>query len=78
MLDVVAFVGAIFFFVASIWLIFALFQTVGDMAVKRGHNPWPWWLLSLSWSPFGSIIVMWLLFKPIDTSKADQFFESDL
>lgn len=76
MFDVVAFVGAIFFFVASIWLIFALFQTVGDMAVKRGHNPWPWWLLCLYWSPFGSIVVLWLFFKPVDTSKAHHDVES--
>lgn len=69
MLEFLTFLGAIFLFVALIWLIFALFQIVGDMAVKRGHNPWPWWLLSLSWSPFGSIIVMWLFFEPIKDSR---------
>ena len=74
MLDVFTFVVAGFFFVASIWLIFALFKIVGDMAIKRGHNPWPWWLLSLSWSPIGSILIMWLFFDIQDVSEdADNY-----
>lgn len=64
MTEIFSLAASALFFALSIWLIFALFQLVGDMAVKRGHNPWPWWLLSLSWSPFGSIIVMWLFFEP--------------
>lgn len=48
--------------VAMIWLIRALFVLVGEMARARGHNPWPWWLLSLAWSPLGAIVVLWLFF----------------
>jgi len=55
--------------IALIWFTCALFALVGDMARDRGHNPWPWWLLSLSWSPIGSIVVMWLFFDPIDVPE---------
>ena len=58
-------------FIGAIWLPYVLFALVGDMARVRGHNPWPWWLLSLSWSPFGSIVVMWLFFNPIEVHQAD-------
>jgi hypothetical protein len=50
-------------FVAFIWLTIALFALVGRMARDRGHSPWPWWLLSVVWSPIGSIVVMWLFFR---------------
>jgi hypothetical protein len=63
-------IAALLLFAAAIWLMYALFALVGDMARDRGHNPWPWWLLSLSWSPIGPIVVMWLFFPPIEVSVA--------
>ena len=45
------------------WLIFAV---VADMAKNRGHSPWPWWIKSVFWSPFGSMIVLWLFFDVVD------------
>ena len=51
--------------VVIIWQVFAL---VWQMAEDRGHNPWGWMFISLCWSPFGSMFVMWLFF-PIP--KAD-------
>ncbi|OBY25226.1 hypothetical protein [Leisingera sp. JC1] len=53
------------FFVWVVWLVFSL---VGDMARARGHNPWPWWLLSIAWSPFASIVILWLFFS-VEESK---------
>jgi hypothetical protein len=55
-------------FVVIISLTIALFALVGRMARDRGHSPWPWWLLSLAWSPIGSIVVMWLFFRPRSVS----------
>ncbi len=46
-----------------VWQVFAL---VGDMARERGHSPWPWWLISFFWSPFGSMFVLWLFFQKLD------------
>lgn len=60
------------FFIGMIWLTYALFVLVGDMARARGHNPWPWWLLSLSWSPIGSIMVMSLFFNPVDVPETHE------
>lgn len=47
---------------AALYLFLGL---VRDMAKERGHNPWPWWLLSLAWSPIPTIIIMWLFFPPL-------------
>ncbi|MCZ4269035.1 hypothetical protein O4H48_14135 [Rhodobacteraceae bacterium G21628-S1] len=44
-------------------IVWALFSLVGEMARDRGHNPWPWWLLSIAWSPIASIIILWLFFS---------------
>jgi hypothetical protein len=44
-------------------IVWALFSLVGEMARDRGHNPWPWWLLSFAWSPIASIIILWLFFS---------------
>ncbi len=41
------------------WLIFAI---VWQMAEDRGHNPWAWIIVSLCWSPFGSMFVLWMFF----------------
>ena len=49
-------------------IVWALFSLVGEMARNRGHNPWPWWLLSIAWSPIASIIVLWLFFS-VEESK---------
>jgi len=49
--------------VIIIWQLFAL---VGDMAEEREHSPWPWWILSVIWSPFGSIIILWMFFDVIE------------
>lgn len=48
-------------------IVWALFSLVGEMARDRGHNPWPWWLLSIAWSPIASIIVLWLFFSVEDS-----------
>ena len=50
------------FIVFAIIIYLSLFVVVGDMAKARGHNPWPWWLLSLVWSVVGSIAILWLFF----------------
>lgn len=42
-----------------IWLVFTI---VWEVAEDRGHNPWAWVLVSLCWSPFGSMFVLWLFF----------------
>ncbi len=52
-------------------LIFLIFSIVGDMAVARGHSPWPWWLLSLAWSPFATMIIMWLFFSVQDEDELE-------
>ncbi|MGB0158585.1 hypothetical protein [Thalassovita mediterranea] len=65
MLDtIVAFLFILIFFYA----VYALFAHIGDMARRRGHSPWPWWIISVLWSPFGSIAILWLFFeiKPSD------------
>jgi len=46
-----------------------LLQTVGDMAKSRGHSPWPWWILFFVWSPFGSIIILWLFFDVLEEDE---------
>ncbi len=51
---------------ALVWVIFSI---VGDMARDRGHSPWPWWIVSLCWSPFGSMIVLWLFFDVVDQGE---------
>ncbi len=53
-------------FVVVTWLIFAV---VGDMAKDRGHSPWPWWIISFFWSPFGSMFVLWLFFDVVETDE---------
>ncbi len=45
-----------------LWILYQLFVIVGDMASARGHNPWPWWLLSLAWSPFAVMFILWVFF----------------
>jgi hypothetical protein len=47
-------------FIGAFWSFFA---TIGSMARDRGQSPWTWWMLSLFWSPFGSIAVMWFFFR---------------
>lgn len=64
--------GSLFGFAAMglvVFLIYQLFALVGDMARARGHDPWAWWLISICWSPFGSIIVMWLFFPRIEEGR---------
>lgn len=53
------------------YLIYALFDLVGMMARDRGHNPWPWWLLSLAWSPFATIAILWVFFPLDDEDDAN-------
>ena len=43
-----------------------LLRTVGDMAEARGHSPWPWWILFFVWSPFGSMIILWMFFDVLE------------
>lgn len=63
MLEVFLAVFGIFF---SLYLIYLIFAVVGDMAKARGHSPWLWWFISLVWSPFGSMFVLWLFFDVQD------------
>ncbi len=51
-----------FFLLFAVVLLLALFWLIGNMARARGHSPWPWWILAVFWSPFGSIIILWLFF----------------
>ncbi len=50
----------------AVLLFWLIFWTVGEMARARGHSPWPWWIISLCWSPFGSMVVLWLFFDVVD------------
>ncbi len=59
MLEIFGTACALLLFLCIIYLIFA---AVGDMARARGHSPWPWWFISLAWSPFGSMFVLWMFF----------------
>jgi hypothetical protein len=61
-IDFIASLAMIAYVIAIIWLIVWLFKTVGEMARRRGHNPWPWWLLSLAWSPFAVMLILWVFF----------------
>ena len=47
------------FVVLCVWF---LFSHIGDMARRREHNPWAWWLLAIFWSPIGSIFILWAFF----------------
>lgn len=62
-------VGLPLFFLAIFFLMgWLLFSHIGDMARRREHNPWGWWFLSVVWSPFGSIFVLWAFFDIKDES----------
>ena len=52
-------------------LIYLFFSIVGDMAVDRGHNPWPWWLLSIAWSPIITMIIMVMFFPVLDDDELE-------
>ena len=41
------------------------------MAVARDHNPWPWWIISVIWSPFASIFILWLFFDKVNDNPGD-------
>ena len=45
-----------------LYVIYLIFAVEGEMARARGHSPWPWWFISLAWSPFGSMFVLWMFF----------------
>ncbi len=66
MLDLLVPLLVLVFAILVIWLIFSV---VGDMAKARGHSPWPWWIISVFWSPFGSMIVLWLFFDVADEDQ---------
>jgi len=51
-----------------LWVAWQVFAIVGEMAEDRRHNPWPWWLLSLAWSPFAVMFILWLFF-PVNVSN---------
>ncbi|MCL7466263.1 hypothetical protein [Phaeovulum sp. NW3] len=59
MMDTVLVISLVTLMCFFVWHIFAL---VGEMAKDRGHNPWPWLLLSLAWSPFATIVILWAFF----------------
>jgi hypothetical protein len=46
----------------TIWIVYVIFQIVGEMAEARGHSPWPWWIISLCTSPFTAMFLLWLFF----------------
>lgn len=46
----------------KIAIVLLLLGKVRDMAKARGHSPWPWWILFFVWSPFGSMIILWVFF----------------
>lgn len=47
----------------ALWLFYWIFATVWQMAEARGRNPWFWFLVSLCWSPFGSMFVLWAFYE---------------
>lgn len=60
---------ALFGIALVIIIIWQLFALIGDMAEDRGHSPWPWWILAVMWSPFGSIIILWMFFDVVEDNK---------
>lgn len=62
MQEFVAALAAVLALCLTLYLIYFIFAKVGNMASARGHSPWPWWFISLAWSPFGSMLVLWLFF----------------
>jgi len=50
-----------------VWLVFAF---VADMATARGQNPTLWVMVSIFWTPFGSMFVLWL-FCPVVKGKEE-------
>lgn len=59
------------FFALFLYILWLLFDLVGDMAVARDHNPWPWWIISVIWSPFASIFILWLFFDKVNDNPGD-------
>ena len=55
-----------------LFIIWQLFALIGDMAEDRGHSPWPWWILAVMWSPFGSIIILWMFFDVVEDKNQEQ------
>lgn len=64
--DTIGFLLALFAFGLAAYLVWAVFAIVWDMVEDRGHNPWAWLFISLAWSPFGSMFVLWLFFPTQD------------
>ncbi|WP_073032225.1 hypothetical protein [Roseovarius pacificus] len=62
MVDAFKAILVILMIISMIWLVYQLFVIVGEMSLRRGHNPWPWWLLSLAWSPFAVMFILWVFF----------------
>lgn len=48
--------------IAGLVILYQLFALIDDMAEERGMNPWPWLVIGLFWTPFGSIIILWLFY----------------
>ncbi|MBY4893828.1 hypothetical protein KUL25_13740 [Rhodobacteraceae bacterium N5(2021)] len=66
-MDLVPLIVFLLFIAVIVWL----FALIGGMASDRGHSPWPWWFLSIFWSPFGTIFVLWLFFRKVDRLDED-------
>lgn len=62
---------------SCIFMAWALYATVGEMAQDRGHSRWIWWMISMVWSPFIVIFVMWLLFPKRVAEASEEGTELD-
>lgn len=62
-METILYIGVLALFGFLVWQVFAL---VGDMARDRGKDPVPWWILSIFWSPFGSMLILWAFYDRKD------------
>lgn len=61
--------GTLVSLVFAVAVIVWLFAVAGTMARRRNHSPWPWWLLSIAWSPLVSILILWIFFSVSDDDQ---------
>ncbi len=57
--------------VLSLMFIIWSFVVIRDMAARRGHSPWPWWIIALCGSPFGAMLLLWLFFDVTETDELE-------
>ncbi|WP_155774108.1 hypothetical protein [Rhodovulum sp. MB263] len=71
-MDWLAVLCGVFVFALMAIIVWQFFALVGDMAKDRGHSPWPWWILAVMWSPFGSVIILWAFFDLVEDNDEER------